>query len=222
MKRAALTAFVLLLSAAAAPALLAPVAGLAQVTGAPKPIPVPPIPAPPQIGAQPKISLPAIVPPPAHPVVDLPDAPQIERVAIPPEAPITPADKTDPVPPPRSGAQTAAPPMASPGADTVNIQEVFYIVDPGVSQIAGPAENKLRDVARDMAQDPAARLEVRTYSPAKPHSEGTARRLSLARFLAIREFLTKNGVADDRIDGRPLSSQPNELNADRVELYIER
>jgi len=216
VKQAAATAFVLLLSAAAAPA------SLAQVSGAPQPIPVPPIPAPPQIGAQPKITLPAIRPPPDHPVVGIPDAPELDRVIIPPEAAITPADKTDPVPPPRSGTQTAAPPVVSPGAATANIQEVFYIVDPGVTQVAGPAENKLKDIAKDMAQDPAARLEVRTYTPAKVHSEGTARRVSLSRFLAIRDFLIQNGVGDDRIDGRPLTSEPNELNADRVELYIER
>lgn len=216
MKQAAATAFALLLSAAVAPA------SLAQISGAPQPIPVPPIPAPPQIGAQPKITLPAIRPPPGHPVVGIPDAPQLDRVAIPPEAAITPADKADPVPPPPSGTLTAAPPIVSPGAQAETIQEVFYIVDPGESQIAGPAEKKLTDIAKDMAQDPAARLEVRTYSPAKVHSEGTAHRLSLSRFLAIRDFLTKNGVGDDRIDGRPLTSEPNELNADRVELYIER
>jgi len=34
--------------------------------------------------------------------------------------------------------------------------------------------------------------------------------------------LKRNGLEDSRIDGRPLTSDPNELNADRVELYIER
>jgi hypothetical protein len=193
---------------------------LAQVPGAPKPIPVPPIPAPPQLGSPPRVTLPAIVPPPAHPVVDLPDAPDIARVPIPPEAAITPADKSDPVPPPRPGIKP--PPMASPGAAAANIQETFFIVDPGSAQFPASAESKLRDIAKDMVQNPASRLEVRTFSPAKLHSEGTARRLSLSRFLAIREFLTRNGVGDDRIDGRPLASGQNELNADRVELYIEQ
>jgi len=197
-------------------------AALAQVTGAPAPIPVPPIPAPPQLGAPPRIVLPPINPPPGHVVVDLPDAPDIAAVPIPKEAAITPADKNDPVPPPPSGLKTPAPPMASPGAAVSNIQETFFIVDPGSSQLPTTAVNKLKDIAKDMIGNPAARLEVRTYSPAKPHSEGTARRLSLARFLAIREFLTTNGVGDDRIDGRPLASLPTELNADRVELYIEQ
>ena len=194
----------------------------AQVTAAPKPIPVPPIPAPPQLGAPPKVVLPPISPPPGHIVVDLPAAPEIQHLPIPAEAAITPADKADPVPPPPSGLKTPAPPMASPGANVSNIHETFFIVDPGSSQLSTSAENKLKDIAQDMVRNPAARLEVRTYSPAKPHSEGTARRLSLARFLAIREFLTKNGVGDDRIDGRPLASLATELNADRVELYIEQ
>ena len=197
-------------------------AALAQVTGAPAPIPVPPIPAPPQLGAPPKIVLPPISPPPGHIVVDLPDAPDIAPVPMPKEAAITPADKNDPVPPPPSGLKTPAPPMNSPGAAASNIHESFFILDPGSSQLPATAQNKLKDIARDMIGNPAARLEVRTYSPAKPHSEGTARRLSLSRFLAIRAFLIANGVDDDSIDGRPLASLPTELNADRAELYIEQ
>jgi outer membrane protein OmpA-like peptidoglycan-associated protein len=206
----------MLIAAAGAPA------GLAQVQGAPKPIPVPPIPAPPQLGTPPRVNLPPIVPPPAHPVVDLPDAPDIVRLSIPPEAAITPAEKNDPVPPPRPGTETPAPPMVSPGAAQANIQETFFIVDPGSALLSPSAENKLKDIAKDMVRNPASRLEVRTFSPAKPHNEGTAHRLSLSRFQTIREFLTRDGVGDDRIDGRPLTSEPNELNADRVELYIEQ
>lgn len=217
MIRPAGTALCLLLSAAAC----AP-ATLAQVTGAPVPIPVPPIPAPPQLGAPPKITLPPINPPPGHVVVDLPDVPTLTPVPMPQEAAITPADRNDPIPPPPSGLKTPAPPTTSPGAAVSNIQETFFIVDPGSSQLPATAEKKLRDIANDMARNPAARLEVRTFSPAKPHSEGTARRLSLARFLTIRDFLTRNGVGDDRIDGRPLASAPTDLNADRVELYIEQ
>ena len=194
----------------------------AQVPGAPAPIPVPPIPAPPQLGAPPRVTLPPINPPPGHVVVDLPDAPNITPVAIPPEAAITPADKNDPVPAPLSGLKTPAPPMNSPGAAGANIHETFFILDPGSSQIPATAQTKLKDIARDMITNQATRLEIRIYSPAKPHSEGTARRLSLSRFLAIRAFLIANGVDDDAIDGRPLASLPTELNADRAELYVEQ
>ncbi len=196
-------------------------ATLAQVPGAPVPIPVPPIPAPPQLGPAPRLALPKLTPP-GKPALGIPDAADLSPIAIPPEAAITPADKNDPVPAPLSGALTAAPPMVSPGAAASQIEESAFIVDPGSSQISAAAQSKLRDIAAALAEDPAARLEVRTFSPSKSHSESAARRLSLARFLAVRQFLTGKGVADARIDGRPLISQANELNADRIELYIER
>jgi hypothetical protein len=193
----------------------------AQVPGAPAPIPVPPIPAPPQLGAVPRVNLPAIIPP-GRPAIGIPDAAQLDRLPIPPEAAITPADPTDKTPPPKSGVLTGATAMISPGDAASQIEESMFIVDPGSSQLSAAAQTKLAALAKELAQDQAARLEIRTFSPAKPHSESTARRLSLARFLAIRDVLTHNGVSEDRIDGRPLTSTPTELNADRVELYIER
>ncbi|MDB5395792.1 MAG: hypothetical protein JWM91_3298 [Rhodospirillales bacterium] len=117
---------------------------------------------------------------------------------------------------------TAAPPIVSPGNAAAQIEEAMFIVDPGASHMSAAAQSKLANLAKEMIQNKTARLEVRTFSPSKPHSESSAHRLSLARFLAIRDFLTRNGVGDDRIDGRPLISLPTELNADRVELYIER
>ena len=192
-----------------------------QVSGAPAPIPVPPIPAPPQLGAPPHIELPKLTPP-GRPDVEMPDAADLTPVAIPAEAPITPADKNDPAPPPPSGLSTPAPPMVSPGAVASRIDELAFLLDPGSSQLSKAAETKLGDVAATLAQEPAARLEVRTYSPKKEHSESNARRLSLSRFLLIRKYLNEKGVADARIDGRPLVAAPTELNADRVELYIER
>jgi outer membrane protein OmpA-like peptidoglycan-associated protein len=187
----------------------------------PTPIPTPPIPDPAQFRAAPKINLGKLG---SRPVasVDLPDAPRLDRVAVPPMAAITPADRNDLAPPPLSADLTGPPPTVSPGADTSQIEEVAFIVDPAVSQFSAAAMAKLGDVARELARDPAARLEVRAFTPVKSHSESAARRLSLARFLAVRDILKRDGVDDSRIDGRPLTSEPNELNADRIELYIER
>lgn len=152
----------------------------------------------------------------------MPDAAELDRLPIPPQAAITSADPTDPIPAPKSGLMTAAPPIVSPGNAAAQIEEAMFIVDPGASHMSAAAQSKLANLAKEMIQNKTARLEVRTFSPSKPHSESSAHRLSLARFLAIRDFLTRNGVGDDRIDGRPLISLPTELNADRVELYIER
>jgi outer membrane protein OmpA-like peptidoglycan-associated protein len=202
-------------------ATLAAPAARCDVPGAPQPIPVPPIPKPPQLGAQPKIVLPNNGPP-GRPTIEIPDAANLDRLAIPPVAAITPADPSDKTPPPQSGVFTTAPATVSPGGNLSQIEEMFFLLDPGSSQFSATAETKLQMVAKELAQNGATRLEVRTFSPAKPHAESAAHRLSLARFFAIRDFLNRNGVGDDKIDGRPLISTPDELNGDRAELYIER
>ena len=195
---------------------------MAQIlTDAPKPIPTPPIPAPPQIGPAPKIIIPSLKAPP-RPVIAIPDAANLAVIAEPKQAQITPADKSDPVPAPQSASLTGPPPSTSPGADPDKVQEMAFILDPGSSAIPASAQAKLLDTAKTMKADIASRIEVRTYSPEKPHRESNARRLSLSRFLAVRDFLVAQGIDDNRIDGRSLTSEPTELNADRVELYIER
>lgn len=193
----------------------------AQLTDAPKPVPAPPTPGPPKIAPAPKVNLGA----PGHPSrldIDIPGAPSLSPVSLPEAPAITPADKTDPTPPFRSAAEDEPPPRTSPGADESRIEQIAFPIDPGSSQIPNAGQLKLHDMAQQLAQSPEARIEVRTFAPVKGTSESDARRLALARFLAIRDYLLQNGVADDRIDGRALSSTPKEPNADRVEIYIER
>jgi outer membrane protein OmpA-like peptidoglycan-associated protein len=159
---------------------------------------------------------------PGRPNIEIPVAAVLDRLPIPPEATITPADKADPAPPFATGLQTPAPAIVSPGGNPSQIEEIFFLLEPGSSQFAPSTEAKLQLVAKELSQDHAARLEIRIFSPSKPHAESAAHRLSLARFFAIRDFLTRNGVDDAKIDARPLISAPNELNADRAELYVER
>jgi outer membrane protein OmpA-like peptidoglycan-associated protein len=146
----------------------------------------------------------------------------IDRLPIPPEAALTPAAPNDPAPALAVEGPLYRPPMVSPGAGNGAIEEASFALDPGASQIPDSAEGKLRMIADEMRQQPSSRLEVRVYSPTKAHTDSTARRLSLARFLAIRGVLTQNGVPASRVDGRALTSEATALNADRVELYLER
>jgi hypothetical protein len=193
----------------------------AQTGTPPKPIPAPPIPAPPLLGPAPRITLGTIIPP-ARPVLSIPDAPDLAPVAIPPIAQMIAADPMDNTPPPLSAALTGPTPMVSPGATDAQIEEIGFTIDPGGARISAAADATLRDIAKSMTQSPAARLEVRVFSPSKQaNSQSAARRLSLSRYLAIRDVLVQAGVAASRIDGRPLASEPNELNPDRAELYIE-
>jgi hypothetical protein len=193
----------------------------AQIATPPKPIPAPPIPAPPQIGPPPPIT-PGTLTAPPPPVITIPDTPNMEPIAIPPQAAMTAADPTDTTRPPVSGALTGPTAMVSPGANGTAIDRIAFPIDPNTTEMPAAVDARLRDIARSLTQNPAARIEVRVFSPSKlSNSQSNARRLSLARYVAIRRVLTDAGVADRRIDGRPLVSEPNELNPDRVELYIE-
>lgn len=193
----------------------------AQLSEAPQPIPVPPIPGPAKLPPAPKVTVGTLVPP-GKPDIDIPATPTVAAVTLPGQPVLTPADPADPVRPPRPGAETPPPPATSPGADATQVEEIAFIVDPGSSLIPDSTQTKLSRIAQDLNDAPQARVEIRAYSPVKGQSQSDPRRLSLARWLAVRDYLVQHGVADDRIDGRALASSPNEPNADRVELYLER
>jgi hypothetical protein len=202
--------------AMAQPCLMQP--GLAQSADPPEPIPTPPIPAPPNLSPAPPITF-GPDRRPARPAINIPDPPVLSPFVIPPPAAMTAADPSSQAPP---RLADAPPPRVSPGGAASQIEERLFIVDPGTSQLGTAAEAKLSDIARSLTQNPAARLEVRVFSPARPNAESNAHRLSLARFLSVRDFLVKDGIDDNRIDGRALVSRPDDPNADRIELYIER
>ena len=193
----------------------------AQLTEAPQPIPSPPIPARPKLPPVPKVTV-GTQAPPGKPDIDIPPPATVAAVTLPPVPILTQADPADPVRPPRSGSETPAPPAKSPGFDTGQVEEIAFILDPGSSRIPDQTQTKLARIAQDLKNAPLARVEIRAYTPVKGQSESDPRRLSLARWLAVRDYLVQQGVADDRIDGRALASNPNEPNADRVELYLER
>jgi outer membrane protein OmpA-like peptidoglycan-associated protein len=194
-----------------------------QVVTPPKPIPAPPIPASPRLGPAPRITLGAPVHPPRPVLSTIPAAPNLPPIAIPAAAEMTPANPSDRRPPPLSGTQTGPTAMVSPGANSGQIDEVGFALDPGASELPPGADATLAKVAKVLAGNPAARLEVRVFTPSEQAStQGAARRLSLARYLSIRDYLDRAGVAETRVDGRPLVADPHELNPDRAELYIER
>jgi outer membrane protein OmpA-like peptidoglycan-associated protein len=156
---------------------------------------------------------------PAQPRLDIPTPADLPPIAMPPQAQMTPADKTDPTPPPPSGLMTGPPATVSPGAQKT--EKIVFPVDVGSSRIPASATTALDHVADVLRHDTEARVEVRSFTASRPNNEGNARRLALARFFAVRELLIADGVANKRIDGRPLISASDELNADRIELYIE-
>ena len=189
----------------------------AQDAGEPKPINAPAIPPLPHLKPAPKLNQAA---PGAAPRVeiDVPAPAKLGAVTPPPPRPMTPADKNDPAP----ALADTPPPLVSPGASAATIQQVVFTLAPGAADLPAGADAKLATVATALAEDTGARVEIRAFTPQAAPSDNKARRLSLSRVLSVREALMKRGVADNRIDSRALASQPGEVNADRIELYIER
>jgi hypothetical protein len=191
---------------------------VAQLTDAPAPIAAPAIPPPPQLAPAPPIHD-AGAPTPPRLDLKLPPVPVLPPVTLPAAAETTPADSHDtaPLPPFSTLPRTDKQPQAGPA-----VEMTVFAVEPGSATYPEAAQVKLLEVARTLKGDPAARLEVRAYAPAAAQEAGKGRRLALARFLAVRNFLVGNGVADSRIDAQALAAGADEPSADRVELYVER
>lgn len=73
---------------------------------------------------------------------------------------------------------------------------------------------------------PSSRLEIKAYADKIEDMHSGARRISLARALAIREFLLKEGVSADRMNLRALGDERPELAStgnrgiDRVDISL--
>jgi outer membrane protein OmpA-like peptidoglycan-associated protein len=66
----------------------------------------------------------------------------------------------------------------------------------------------------------ATTFNVLAYAANDPDDPSAARRLSLARAIAVRAVLMSDGVPSSRIYLRALGSQPGEGPPDRVELSV--
>lgn len=82
------------------------------------------------------------------------------------------------------------------------------------------ARGALDRVVEDAAADPQLRFQLRAYARADGASTSKARRLSLARALAVRSHLMENGIAGNRIDVRALGDSGDGAPRDRVEVRI--
>ena len=181
-----------------------------------QPIPTPTVPPPPLLGTSPPIHEDGPI---VRPTLELvvPVLPDLGPVVLPAPGQMTPARPGEPGPPQIQGKM----PTTGPGADPNAVTEIAIQLFPGSVKLSESVERRLLDVAQTMKRNPAARVEVRAFSPIDALHDSQAHRLSLTRFLAVRTFLVDNGVDDSRIDSRALESDPHEPQPDRIELYIE-
>lgn len=116
-----------------------------------------------------------------------------------------PADETD------TGEQQTA---ARPPID--GMVRVPY--DPESATIPEPAKTELNALVERLNADYLLRLQVLAYAAGDEDESSHARGISLARALAMRDYLSGQGVGMERMDIRALGNTAQEEPADRVDL----
>jgi outer membrane protein OmpA-like peptidoglycan-associated protein len=92
---------------------------------------------------------------------------------------------------------------------------------PGEAVIPGGETAKLDRIVGRLTDNSDLRIELRAFATSHADSTSMARRVSLARALAIKSYLTSRGIPDERIDVRALGSSPSDAS-DRVDLFLMR
>ena len=76
------------------------------------------------------------------------------------------------------------------------------------------------DILPRLKANPAQRLQIQAFASHNSNEESEARRISLARALAVRAYLLENGIDPSRMDVRALGSNTTAKMSDRVDLVF--
>jgi outer membrane protein OmpA-like peptidoglycan-associated protein len=172
--------------------------------------------------ATPAPAAPQGVPAPTPPAATLPVAPP-PVIALAPVAPPPPAAQAPPPPPPPI-SDTAASAASAVGA---GLRVTF---GEGETDLSPASAGAIQNLVRTGPQGDGISFNVVAYAAGTPEDPSTARRLSLARALAVRSALIADGVSSTRIYVRALGAQPagaqgggaqaGDAPADRVDLSV--
>lgn len=168
----------------------------------------PPVPAAPKGAVRPTI----VKAPPPY----MPEVTPIPRVADPEGIP--PAPRSDL--PPRQETLVAA--SGAVPSDIAGRSAVALDFAAGSDAVDAAGVAMLQAVAQRLAATPAERLELRAHAAPGPDGETGARRLALARALAVRQHLMALGVPKQRLLVYALGAAAPEGGSDRVELFFRR
>jgi outer membrane protein OmpA-like peptidoglycan-associated protein len=148
-----------------------------------------------------------------------------------PGAPATAARPAPDAPPPLGGVpalpgagQVAVvpPPDPGPGRGVAALggSEYRLVFDGAASDLRPTDREVLTGLAARLAREQSARLRVSAYAGGATGEEREARRLSLSRALAVREYLIGQGIRATRIDVRALGAAAQGGPSDRVDLVV--
>jgi outer membrane protein OmpA-like peptidoglycan-associated protein len=90
--------------------------------------------------------------------------------------------------------------------------------EPDAATIPDPAKGELDALVERLNADYLLRLQVLAYAAGDEDESSHARGVSLARALAMRDYLSGQGIGVDRMDIRALGNTAQEEPADRVDL----
>lgn len=172
------------------------------------PMPVVPAPAAPSTAAAPLSAAPAPAPAPAPQAAapapqaasPAPAAPSPQAARPPQMAAAPPPPRPTPAPAPQGGVVT----LAFPG---------------GQGELPAAGDLTALDALARQYANGEDRLQIRAYAASTVSDGGSgARRLSLTRALAVRQYLIDKGIRSTRIDVRALGAPTDGTAADRVEV----
>jgi outer membrane protein OmpA-like peptidoglycan-associated protein len=159
---------------------------------------------------------------------NLPPAPQMSSdMSVPAEAPQLPADEESVPPPPVRDLIQPAPALHADLSEAVPLPGNHFVLDASVSTIpfAHGSDNfdangaktldKLTDI---LLKNSGVRITLTAYADNTGSTPRDARRLSLSRALAVRDYLTSRGVSSARIDVRALGANIPSGPPDRVDI----
>lgn len=95
---------------------------------------------------------------------------------------------------------------------------IRIVYAPEASKVTDPARELLAPLIAKLNEDYGLRVKVLAYAEGDEDQSTHARGVSLSRALAMREYLTEQGIAMDRMDLRALGNTAQEEPADRVDL----
>jgi outer membrane protein OmpA-like peptidoglycan-associated protein len=157
-------------------------------------------------------SAPSTAPAISAPPATLPNAPP-PTIALAPIAPPPPAAQPAPPPaPPISDAATSA--AATTGA---GLRVTF---GSGQSDLSPASATAIKNLVQTASPGDSTSFNVVAYAAGTPEDPSTARRLSLARALAVRSALMADGVGSARIYVRALGATAGDATPDRVDLAV--
>ncbi len=131
-----------------------------------------------------------------------------------------------PVPPPPAATQPAAPPPPPPISDnsasaaTTTGAGLRVTFGAGQSDLSPASAAAIKTIVQSASAGDGASFNVLAYAAGTPEDPSTARRLSLARALAVRSALMADGIASSRIYVRALGATGGDEAPDRVDLAV--